>query len=155
MFKRSPNPEIAFAHFGSISSLMSNSTQASRDPPYSAEYQCEADDPYPNLGVKRESSVMFRWGSAEEATHVVGFPRAKFKRFPTIRDIVELNPDQRKEVGCELDEGEDLVPSEELPRGEYIHTVNLNHRPDAFALSVRSAASRASLVFGENVAGGA
>jgi predicted acylesterase/phospholipase RssA len=109
-------------------------TKVSPDQPYLVEYQCEADDPYPDLGNRPECSMLFRWGGADEAIHVVGFPRAKFKRPPKTRDIAAVGPERRKEAKCELGDDEVLVPSEELHHGDYIQAMELPYAQDLYFL---------------------
>jgi hypothetical protein len=105
-------------------------TPASPDQPFVVEYQCEVDDPYINLGTRGEGSMFFRTqGDAEEMTHAVAFPRNKFKGSPRTWDIAKVGAERLKEIDCELEEGEDLIVSEEL---EKMNLHGLSRRSSAF-----------------------
>jgi predicted acylesterase/phospholipase RssA len=106
-------------------------TPDSPDQPYAVEYEYVIDDPYPNLGVRGEISSVTRWqGDAQQMILAVAFPREKLKPQPKHGDIGDIPADKLKDYNHNLEEGEHIVPSEDLPLINVLGSLNLEHPPE-------------------------
>jgi hypothetical protein len=104
------------------------------DQPYAVEYQRDADDPYPNLGVSLDYSALYRrQGGAERMVLRVAFPREKFgRRSPSVSEIAAATPESLREAGYDLDTGETLIPSDEVARSDLITDMNPKLPPEKY-----------------------
>jgi predicted acylesterase/phospholipase RssA len=102
---------------------------------YVVEYQCESDDPYPDLGQKPETASLFRWqGDANEMTLGIAFPRSKWTSMPKVTDLAELPPSELERVRYQSDPDEELVRSEPLAASDLIPWMDLDLPADNYLL---------------------
>lgn len=108
--------------------------------PFSLEYEYEADDPYPKLGVKPECSTVTQWqGGADEVRVSVAFPRCKFRSPPRHSDVAALSKDKLDSIGFGPETCSEFVPSEPLMVDEFMWYLNLSRQPDDYVLVGRVA----------------
>jgi hypothetical protein len=113
-------------------------TSESSDQLYYLKYEIEADDPYPNLGTA-EFSTLVRWGGADELIMAVAFPGGKAGRRPLISDMAIVPPERRRAIGCDLDQDEIIVPSDEMAVHEFMDLLRLDGRAERYYLVGRRA----------------
>jgi hypothetical protein len=113
----------------------------SENQPYAVDYEYVADDPYPNLGIRGELSSLTRWqGDAQQMLLVVAFPREKLK-LPKHADIATIPRGTLKNFDYELEEGEELVPSELVPFIQLVDRLNLDHPTEKYFVVGRRASN--------------
>jgi predicted acylesterase/phospholipase RssA len=113
------------------------------DQPYAVEYQYDAADPYPNLGVSLEYAAVYRrQGDAEKIVLGVALPREKFGgRSAKTSEIATASPDRLREAGYELDAGETFTPSDEVDPHDLITDMDPALPPEEYVFPGRRAQS--------------
>jgi hypothetical protein len=94
--------------------------------PYYVSFEYEADDFYPGLGAKPESSTLFRWGPADEVALAVAFPRSKTRAVPRVVDIAAASEAEHQSVEFRLEEGESLRSSTKMEVPDYVGFLDLD-----------------------------
>jgi hypothetical protein len=107
--------------------------------PYAVEYEYIAADPYPKLGTRGELSVLTRWqGDAQQMFLAVAFPREKIEA-PRQVDITSIPRQKLKTFDYDLEEGEELLPSQMVPVPEFMDRLNLEYPPEKYFIVGRQA----------------
>jgi predicted acylesterase/phospholipase RssA len=114
-------------------------TPGSPGQPYAVEYEYVINDPYPQLGRRGEVSSLSRWqGDAQQMTLGVAFPRERLTA-PKYGDIVGIPVARLKELDFDLEAGECVIASEEVPLVEYVSRLTLDHPPEKYVILGRRA----------------
>jgi predicted acylesterase/phospholipase RssA len=109
-------------------------TPTSPNQPYRAEYQHEADDPYPNLASGADASTLsMRQGDAAEAILCVAFPRAIVGPAPIVTDVALASPSQQEKAKYPA-EDEVFAKSDFLALFDFVDSMALNNPVDSYFL---------------------
>jgi predicted acylesterase/phospholipase RssA len=103
------------------------------------QYQYEADDPYPELGIGKEiSAVSSMLGGAEVITFVVAFPKSRIKHQPVTKDLASLSDEEQRAFGAAGLVGR-LVSSQPIGFPDVAGRVNLDTPLNEYYLVARRA----------------
>lgn len=101
--------------------------------PYIIDYQYEAIDPYPHLGKKPIYSALATRAFADEMIVAAAFPCNELTKNLRHYDLASRSKEQLKDLECDVSLDE-ITESQELPRTDFMHMLQLEHPPEKYVL---------------------